>query len=76
MLSFKRFCSTGAVHHFSHLHSRGDKELAGEFIFARGYTVVLSLYQPEIRQASKVPRFYMYSYVQEPEDRRKAGEYS
>lgn len=52
VLSFKRFCSTGAVHQFSHLHSRGDKGLAGKFIFACVYTVLLSLYQPAMRQDS------------------------
>lgn len=44
VLSFKRFCSIGAVHQFSHLHSRGDKGLAGKFIFASRYTVLLSLH--------------------------------
>lgn len=53
VLSFKRFCSTGAVHQFSHLHSRGDKGLAGKFIFASGYTFLLSLYQPEMKQDSR-----------------------
>lgn len=58
VLSFKPFCSTGAAHQFSHLHSRGDKELAGKFIFASGYTVPLSLYQPEMKQGSKAPRSF------------------
>lgn len=53
VLSFKPFCSTGAVHQFSHLHSRGDKGLAGKFIFASAYTVLLSLYQPEMKQDSR-----------------------
>ncbi len=53
VLSFKPFCSTGAVHQFSHLHSRGDKGLAGKFIFASGYTVLLSLYQPEMKRDSR-----------------------
>lgn len=53
MLSFKPFCSTGAVYQFSHLRCRGDKELAGKFTFASGYTVVLSLYQPEMKLDSR-----------------------
>lgn len=57
VLSFKPFCSTGAVHQFSHLHSRGDKGLAGKFIFASGYKVLLSLYQPEMKQVYKARRF-------------------
>lgn len=52
VLSFKPFCSTGAVHQFSHLHSRGDKGLAGKFIFASGYTVLLSVHQPEMKRDS------------------------
>ncbi len=52
VLSFKPFCSTGAAHQFSHLHSRGDKGLAGKFIFAGGYTVLLSLYQSQMKRDS------------------------
>lgn len=61
VLSFKPFCSTGAVHQFSHLHSRGDKGLAGKFIFASRRTVLLSLYQPEMkRDCTKAPRIIIH----------------
>lgn len=60
VLSFKPFCSTGAVHQFSH-HSRGDKGLAGKFIFASRCTVLLSLYQPEMkRDRRKAPRIIIH----------------
>lgn len=61
VLSFKPFCSTGAVHQFSHLHSRGDKGLAGKFIFASRRTVLLSLHQPEMkRDCRKAPRIIIH----------------
>lgn len=44
VLSFKPFCSTGALHQFSHLHSRGDKEPVGEVYICgwiRGCAVVM-----------------------------------
>lgn len=78
VLSFKRFCSTGAVHQFSHLHSRGDKGLAGKFVFASGYTVLLSLYQPEMKQVYKAARFKMRRspWTDADKDRNKQGDHS